>query len=480
MLVHRVVCRLITILSCIFGAGRICDAAPASPAAATVPVGVAEGDITPDGPIRLAGYASRKTESEGIALRLRAKALAIGGDDGEGPAVLMMVENCGVPGSLTAEVALRLKAKTGIKPERFLACSTHTHSGPWLIGFAPALLSEALPAEHRTRMERYQRQLADKMEQTARAAIAARKPARLAWAEGAVHFAMNRRPVKDGRCSGLGVNPDGPVDRSLPLLCASDTEGKVFAVVVNYACHCTTLDGDFNQIHGDWAGMAQQYIEAEHPGATALVCIGCGADANPEPRGKAEMTARHGRAIADEVDRLLKGKLTPVDPRLTARRLPLQLPLDDVPTREELQQRVAVGQQPKAEAGDKRRADRAKALLAELDAGRPLPTSIDYSVTTWTFGDDLAMIFLPGEVVVDYALRLKRELDGRRLWITAYANDVPCYIVSRRVLREGGYEPESSMIYYGKPSRLSPLVEDRIVETAKSLVPKSFLGGSGK
>ena len=26
------------------------------------------------------------------------------------------------------------------------------------------------------------------------------------------------------------------------------------------------------------------------------------------------------------------------------------------------------------------------------------------------------MVFLPGEVVVDYALRLKKELDGQRLW----------------------------------------------------------------
>ena len=79
--------------------------------------------------------------------------------------------------------------------------------------------------------------------------------------------------------------------------------------------------------------------------------------------------------------------------------------------------------------------------------------------------------------MVDYALRLKRELDGARLWVTAYANDVPCYIVSRRVLQEGGYEPESSMIYYGRPSRLSPVVEDRIIQTAKSLVPKTFAAG---
>jgi neutral ceramidase len=282
-------------------------------------------------------------------------------------------------------VARRLQAKAGVKPERFVACSTHTHDGPWLIGFAPALLSEPLPAEHRVHMEQYQRQLTDKMEQVARSALAERRPARLAWAEGAVHFAMNRRPLQDGRSTGIGVNPDGPVDHSLPLLCASDAQGKVFAVVVNYACHCTTIGGSFNQIHGDWAGMAQQYIEAEHPGATALVCLGCGADANPNPHGKVEMTALHGRAVADEVTRLLKEKLTPLGPELST-----------------------------------------------------------------------------------------------RLWITAYANDVPCYIVSRRLLGEGGYEPDSSMIYYEKPSRLAPVVEDRIIGAAESLVPKSFAAGSKK
>ena len=54
-------------------------------------------DITPDYPIRLMGYGSRKTESEGVASRLKARALAIGGDDGEGgPAVLVAVDNCAV------------------------------------------------------------------------------------------------------------------------------------------------------------------------------------------------------------------------------------------------------------------------------------------------------------------------------------------------------------------------------------------------
>jgi hypothetical protein len=40
-------------------------------AAALLPIGVARTDITPEGPIRLCGYASRTTESEGVDQRLR-------------------------------------------------------------------------------------------------------------------------------------------------------------------------------------------------------------------------------------------------------------------------------------------------------------------------------------------------------------------------------------------------------------------------
>ena len=79
-----------------------------------MPVGVAVVDITPAYPIRLMGYGSRKTESEGIASRLKARALAIGADDAAegGPAVLVAVDNCGVGAKVMEEVATRLKTKS--------------------------------------------------------------------------------------------------------------------------------------------------------------------------------------------------------------------------------------------------------------------------------------------------------------------------------------------------------------------------------
>ncbi|MCH5373447.1 MAG: hypothetical protein JJ992_05690, partial [Planctomycetes bacterium] len=119
----------------------------------------------------------------------------------------------------------------------------------------------------------------------------------------------------------------------------------------------------------------------------------------------------------------------------------------------------------------------AKRLLQQQQQGKSPPASASFRIAAWTFGDDLAMVFLSDEVVVDYALRWKRELDADRLWINAYTGDVSNYIVSKRLLSEGGYEVNnslSSMVTYGRPERLEPPMEDRITDGVRSLLPKSF------
>ena len=262
------------------------------------------------------------------------------------------------------------------------------------------------------------------------------------------------------------MNPHGPVEHRLPVLCATDPSGKVRAVLAGYACHCTTLGGEFNKICADWAGYACEAIEREQPGAVALVVIGCGADANPEPRSKLEDARQHGEALALEVARLLKGSMTPLPPRIAAAYRTIDLPFGPLPTRERLAEQA---KRPGAESF------LARVELERLDKGEELPASLkNYPIQTWCFGNSLAMVFLGGEVVVDYALRLKYECAADRLWVVAYSNDVPCYIASRRVLSEGGYEADLSMVFYGRPTRLDPEVEDRIIATVHDLLPAAF------
>jgi neutral ceramidase len=430
----------------------------------TTPVGLASVDITPSYPVRLNGYGNRKTESEGVESRLSAKALAIG-DDAGAPVVLLAVDNCGVPAKVTDEVAARLKRRAGLARERFVVCSSHTHCGPCLAVGLPFLFGGPLGSEEQGHIDRYTRELTDALEKVALKALANRKPARLAWGQGKVGFAANRRVLKAGRWTGFGVNPDGPVDHSLPVLRITDPEGKVLGVVVGYACHCTTIGGEFNKVCGEWSGYAAEEIERDNPGATALVVIGCGADANPEPRGGPDVAKRHGTAVAREVARVLTGSLTPLPGKVdTAYRL-IDLPFARPPSREQFALKTKT---PGSEGYF------ARVMLERLDRGESLEKSVPYPVQVWSFGDALALVFLGGEVVVDYALRLKKECDAERLWVVAYSNDVPCYIASKRLIGEGGYEVDGSMIYYGRPTRLALEAEDLIIGTVHDLLPDRF------
>jgi hypothetical protein len=99
--------------------------------------------------------------------------------------------------------------------------------------------------------------------------------------------------------------------------------------------------------------------------------------------------------------------------------------------------------------------------LESYDAGQPV-RQIAYPVQAVGFGDDLAVLTLAGEVVVDYALRVKREFGDKGIMVAGYTNDIMSYIPSLRVLREGGYEGGDSMIYFGLPTPYAENVEEKI------------------
>ena len=436
----------------------------------TVAVGGAKVDITPELPIRLAGYQSRVAEATRVEAPLSARALAIG-SDADGPVVIVTADVIAVSETMSEAVAAAVRAKhPGLTRERIAVCATHQHTGPAIAGTIPFMFSRDLPAEENARIERYAEKLQEKLIEVALAALADRRPARLAWAQGTAEFAVNRRLIVDGKHTGYKATPGGPVDHALPVLRAVDAQGAVRAVLVNYACHCTTLKGGDNYVHPDWAGEAAKRIEGRHAGAVALVAIGCGADADPQPRGLPAV-ATNGGAVADEVARVMAGEMRALGRVTHAAFRRIELPLSRVVPRAEL---VALLE------GKANVAYAAAQFLRQLDAGKPLPSIVPYPVQAWAFDGDFAMVFLGGEVVAEYALRLKRELGVSRLWVNAYANHVPCYIPSRQVLKEGGYEAEAAMDYYGWPTRLAEDTEDRIVRTVHDLLPATFMKGTSR
>jgi hypothetical protein len=233
-------------------------------------------------------------------------------------------------------------------------------------------------------------------------------------------------------------------------------------IVFGYACHNTTLTDKFYQFSGDYAGYAQAALETAHPGAVALFVMGCGADINPEPRSTLELAERHGQTLAQSVEQVLQGSLSPVRGPLRTAIDRVMIPFAPPPTRQEFQARLS----------DKNvfRQRHAERMLARLDRDGKLISQYPYTVQVLQFGNDLTLIALAGEVVVDYALRLKRELGADGLWVAGYSNDVFAYIPSARVLKEGGYEANDSMIYYDLPGPFAPAIEEKIMKKIHELV----------
>ena len=431
-----------------------------------IQVGTAKIDITPKEAIRLTGYADRLTESEGVAQKIWARAIAFGSDEQE-PTLLITVDLLGVAAYWGEQLADSLAKKTVITRKQIALSATHTHCAPATGGVASLIFAD-IPPEEMGRVADYTAEVLDKLEEVALMALKNRQAAYVSWSKGKVDFATNRRVEKEGKFD-FGANYEGAVDHDLPLMRITDVAGNILALVVNYACHCTTLKGDFNQLHGDWAGVAREKMEANHPNAMGMITIGCGADADPQPRGKMEHVVQHGNAIAKEVERLLKQPMKSIIHPPKAQLETVALPFAHVPDHAELLQRGTASNWQDIYA---------KQNLLLLSGGGQIPEHINYPIQTWTFGNELTMVFLGGEVVVDYALRLKRELGGDRLWINAYSNDVPCYIASERILKEGGYEAETSMYYYNKPSPFLPGLENKIIGKVKELVTKNWYKGN--
>jgi neutral ceramidase len=421
--------------------------------------GVGRIAITPQGPIWMSGYAARKHPSEGVIHDLWAKALVIE-DSGGGRIVLVTTDLVGLPRELTGEVAARLKAKFGLNRSQVMIVASHTHCGPivWPNLKTMYFLS---PAE-REQVIHYGRKLADDLVAAVEKAMADRAPARLFAGHGSTGFAVNRRqPTANG--VRLGVNKDGPIDHDVPVLKIAAADGMPRAVLFMYACHNTTLGGDCYRINGDYAGFAQIELEKALPGATAMFAILCAGDQNPQPRGKVELAQEHGRALADEVRRVLGGKLRPV-------RGPIQTAYEVTALAFAPHERATFEKE--AAGSDKFKQSRARLIMAAYDAGHPV-RSLSYPVQAVRFGDDLTWLALAGEVTVEYGLRLKRELPKQNLVVMGYANEVPCYIPSLAVLRGGGYEPVESMVYYGQPGPFAENVEETVIAAGRKVLTEA-------
>ncbi|WP_121744842.1 neutral/alkaline non-lysosomal ceramidase N-terminal domain-containing protein [Natronorubrum halophilum] len=398
-------------------------------------VGTAKAPITPDPDEshRLIGFGAREGTMEGVEHDIYARAVALEDRTGR-QLVVLSFELLFVFETQRAHLEEECAKRWELEPEALFITPSHTHYGPDYDVHAKGLdkgidRDEDLVAAYREYVDGVLLEvIGDALDDL--------EPASLSQYSASCAIAMNRRrPTEDG--IGFDPHPDGPVDHDLPVLTAETADGATKAVLFGYACHPTVGMAHCNEVNGDWPGYAMAELEETFEDATAVFVIGCAGDQKAYPQGTRDLVHRHAQTAVTAVERALVTEPRPV-------RGPLKLVADEIPLEIETPMKDGTPRE-----------------------GRQVTDHRPYPIQAIGFGTDLTILSLSGEVVAEFALRLKETL-ASPLWVAAYANNTG-YLPTVRILAEGGYESWQSF----EEGTYAPSTEERILSKSVAVAERA-------
>ncbi len=462
-------------------------------------IGTAEADITPTWPVPMAGFSWRKgSPSDGVYQNLFVRAMSI--SDGKNRVVYLMGDICywdrkgggrggrgprpgadaraGAPANdrsayvsgssgqrtgIIAEIQAQLANVEGFDPKQIVFVATHTHSGP--------VITE----------ERFQPMLIAQSVKVVQQAIAAEQDARLFFGRGSTRIGVSRRGRQPmGKCAWQ-ISPYSQHDHEVVVLKAVGRDGKPIALSFNYNCHPTTM-GTF-KIGGDFAGFAQIELKNRLGIPTALFLQGCGGDAkpdNPQPdnryvfisprKATVDQPEKFGKQLADDVCKVLVGEMEEVSGSVSYATREIKLPVLSAWTGDGQDFDAPAADATKDPFSDPRRrmARLAKLIVQSMDAKGNYKVTQPADIYAVRIGDEFIHVGLSGEMCAPIGLRIKDEMRGRKVMVTAYTGPMHGYVPGQAQITAGGYE------VFTNPNRkpYSPEVEDVICCEAVDLAQK--------
>ena len=366
----------------------------------------------------------------------------------DAPVLVLAVDTLGFGVAEIAELEAVIGRATGIPSTRILITSSHSHSAPILCpvdlfgGFSP-----------------YFDGLCDRVGVLANDLLSRLEPAVLSFGKSSCDFNVNRRRITPEGTAVSGPNPDGVVDKSVPILACHNADGSLIGMFFSYCCHPTILLGP--KVSGDYPGQAQLALETRHRQSVALYLPGMFGNVRPNLseegrfRKGTPLDAMHcGSMLADAVNDALK-VCKPISVNtIHTRRLKRPLPLDKPPSRQTLDE-IAAQAIKSAQASEEEKAGRSAYYAGNQLAMRQwvqqvrleqaehrVPTTVDYDFSRWDIGD-VHWITFSGEFFLEYGLYAQSLLGTDRTFTIGYTQGCQTYVPTAQALAEGGYEPNA-------------------------------------
>jgi len=237
--------------------------------------GAAKIDITPEKPVKMAGYGSRTGLSEGIHDPLSARVIIF--ENNGKRLVLVSTDLLGFYNQTAEPLRKAVLDEFKLKPSELFLSAVHAHAGP--------SLTIDKKKGHPNNLE-YTESLKARLIEVIRRAFKNIGEVRTGIGVGHSPVGANRRELKisaDGESSiQLGRNPYGPTDKEVLVMKVAKPDGIVIAALFDYATHATCLGGRNLNISGDVIGLAEQFVE-KILGKGAIAPAFAGASGNIDP-----------------------------------------------------------------------------------------------------------------------------------------------------------------------------------------------------
>lgn len=390
-------------------------------------LGTAKLVITPPRPVRLCGYATRKTPFEGVLEDIYLRVQLHRQDENE---LLFLCADLLWWGSDFVDRArTAVSAKCGIPADHIFFCATHNHSGPPTSAlFTPSL--ETFDAG-------YAEYLLAQVLEGARLAAQDLEPVEAFRHDGEASFNVFRR-VQTPNGIKMLPNYEVPADRTLTVLALRRPDGSLKGSMVHYPCHANLSDG--NAVQPEYPGVALRLLDDKNPGSVSVFLQGCTADLRPNSvLGERFVSVGYDKVLLlgadffEAAQKLLCGAGIPIQPELRAGRTRTALPLVGVLDEERLQQ-LADGE-PGLDA------EWARTVLQK---GNPPQEFLELSCVD--YGPGLRIYTFNGEVSQYYAAYARTLQPGAIC--AAYTNGMIGYLCTAEQIAQGGYEPDESAKYF--------------------------------
>jgi hypothetical protein len=416
-------------------------------------LGVAREDITPPVGIYARNWGAAKHDvAEGVHRPLTATALTMAAE--AGPPLVLVALDLGWWKSLDEERELRgtLIRTLGLDPARVMINMSHTHAGP-------ATSREDRDQPGGGLIGPYLDKVREAVVRAVRRALASAAPGTLTWATGRCDLAGNRDLQDPSRERWItGFNPSAEADDAVLVGRVADASGKIRAVLVNYACHPTTLAWENRLLSPDFPGALRDLVETQAPGALCLYLHGPSGDVGPRQQytGDVEVADRNGRQLAYATLSALEGMLPPRTrleyagvvesgaplaiwaraPRapsgaLGARLVEVELPLKDLPSAADLEAAMKA-------CDDRVQAER---LRRKMRVRRAVGDGRTAKVPLWAWrvGDGF-FVGQPNEAYSLLQTELRRRFPGRAIHVLNLVNGSIGYLAPARLHGEDLYQ----------------------------------------